>query len=147
MENITKINVNGVGYSIQQSKDIIKYLKEPVLLNTRESSPIGAFSVELDLSSYYAVLIGYGEGTAYGPFLLVPIGRSAMFSTGNSSRPLNGSDTFYTRKVTVNKSSVSFSNGCVWGNNNATNSSIPVSIYGVDKDFYDAVQPIIKSEV
>ena len=147
MSSIKKIKVNDVMYSIEESESVEKYLNPPVLLHNRGTSSVGAFSVNLNLSSYYAVLIGFGPGSAYGPFLLVPVGRSAMFSSGSSSRPLNGSDTISARKVTVSNSSVSFSNGCGWGNTNMPSSSIPVSIYGVDKNFYDTIQPIIKSEV
>lgn len=122
-------------------------LKKPVLLweNPEPDTYIGAFSVELDLSKYYGVLISYDTkvygGSAYGPTTVIPVGKRGYLVSPSPKYPLNGGDTTQYRAATVSESGVSFTNGATWGNTNVVGICIPRKIYGITEDFYNAAQP------
>lgn len=143
MTNINTINMNGDIVSLLDGVNNGGTLKAPDLLweNNNPFTSIGAFNVDINLSSYYAILINHGMGTKYGTSSVIPVGKGG-YLVSSKHYTADATSTVEYRYVNVSSTRVSFYNGHSWGTLNVPGACIPYKIFGISQEMYNILQPV-----
>ena len=95
--------------------------------NDAPSSAFAAQTVELDLTTYDAVLITFAQGTRFGSLIALKDGNNYFVTIGIDSTANNY---YYKRAAAVDSSGVTFSTG-YQNTTTGTSYAIPQKIYGI----------------